>query len=115
MRAAYYMAYDAASCEYIKLNDKKIDERLKNGPELVSAKFVIPYPPGFPILVPGQVVTESTVTFMRKLDVKEIHGYNGQRGLEVLRTEALAAHMRVASARSSRVVNNTTFAEARSV
>src|SRR6185312_418804 len=47
MRAAYYMAYDAESCEYLKLNDKRIDERLKNGPELVSAKFVIPYPPGF--------------------------------------------------------------------
>jgi arginine decarboxylase len=46
MRSAYYMAYDAASCEYLKLNDKRVDERLKNGPELVSAKFVIPYPPG---------------------------------------------------------------------
>ena len=28
--------------------------RLKNGPELVSANFVIPYPPGFPIMVPGR-------------------------------------------------------------
>ena len=31
----------------------EIDKRLKNGPELVSANFVIPYPPGFPIMVPG--------------------------------------------------------------
>ena len=36
--AAYYMAYDPASCEYIKLNDAKIDERLKRGPELVSSE-----------------------------------------------------------------------------
>src|SRR5690349_459407 len=92
MRAAYYMAYDAASCEYIKLNDKKIDERLKNGPELVSAKFVIPYPPGFPIMVPGQVVTAETIAFMRKLDVKEIHGFNASKGLELLNPQALAAH-----------------------
>ena len=92
MRAAYYMAYDAASCEYIKLNDRKIDERLENGPELVSAKFVIPYPPGFPIMVPGQVVTAETIAFMRKLDVKEIHGFNANRGLELLRAEALASH-----------------------
>ncbi|MGE5666982.1 MAG: decarboxylase [Betaproteobacteria bacterium] len=92
MRAAYYMAYDAASCEYIKLNDKQIDERLKNGPELVSAKFVIPYPPGFPIMVPGQVITPETIAFMRKLDVKEIHGFNATRGLELLKPEALAAH-----------------------
>ena len=91
MRAAYYMAYDAASCEYIKLNDKQIDERLKNGPELVSAKFVIPYPPGFPIMVPGQVITAETITFMRKLDVKEIHGFNAARGLELLKPAALAA------------------------
>jgi len=92
MRAAYYMAYDAASCEYIKLNDKKIDERIKNGPELVSSKFVIPYPPGFPIMVPGQVITAETIAFMRKLDVKEIHGFNAAKGLELLRPEALAKH-----------------------
>ena len=55
MREAYYMAYDAANCEYVKLDSKAIDERLAEGPELVSAKFVIPYPPGFPIMVPGQV------------------------------------------------------------
>jgi arginine decarboxylase len=91
MRAAYYMAYDEANCEYIKLNDKQIDERLKNGPELVSAKFVIPYPPGFPIMVPGQVITPETITFMRKLDVKEIHGFNAARGLELIKPSVLAA------------------------
>jgi arginine decarboxylase len=90
MRAAYYMAYDAGSREYLKLNDKKIDDRLKNGPELVSAKFVIPYPPGFPIMVPGQVITPETIAFMRKLDVKEIHGFNAAMGLELLKPEALA-------------------------
>jgi len=58
---------------------------------VVSAKFVIPYPPGFPILVPGQVVTQGTITFMRKLDVKEIHGYNAAMGLECLKPEALSA------------------------
>jgi arginine decarboxylase len=95
MRSAFYMAADPDGCEYVKLNGKEIDERIANGPELVSAKFVIPYPPGFPILVPGQVITDATVTFMRKLDVKEIHGYNAQRGLEVIRSDALATHMGV--------------------
>ena len=57
------------------LNSAEMDERLKKGPELVSANFVIPYPPGFPIMVPGQVLTKETIDFMRKLDVKEIHGY----------------------------------------
>ena len=91
MREAYYMAYDAANCEYIKLASPEIDKRLANGPELVSAKFVIPYPPGFPIMVPGQVITKEIITFMRKLDVKEIHGFNATLGLELLKPAALAA------------------------
>ncbi len=89
MREAFYLAYDAPSLEYVKLNSKDVDERLKNGPEMVSAKFVIPYPPGFPIMVPGQVITQETITFMRKLDVKEIHGFNASLGLELLTPQAL--------------------------
>jgi arginine decarboxylase len=91
MREAYYLAYDAAAREYVMLNSKEVDERLKNGPEMVSAKFVIPYPPGFPIMVPGQVITKETITFMRKLDVKEIHGYQAALGLELLSPKALGA------------------------
>src|SRR5881628_3568489 len=92
MREAYYMAYDAANCEYEKLDSKTVDDRLAKGPELVSAKFVIPYPPGFPIMVPGQVVTKEIITFMRKLDVKEIHGYDARKGLELLKPDALTKH-----------------------
>lgn len=55
------------------------------GPQLVSANFVIPYPPGFPIMVPGQVIHAHTIKFMRKLDVKEIHGYNAARGLKLIK------------------------------
>ena len=90
IRSGFYSAYDAAGCEYIRLNDPEIDRRLKSGPELVSANFVIPYPPGFPIMVPGQVITQETIDFMRKLDVKEIHGYDAREGLKLVRTEALA-------------------------
>jgi len=91
VRPAFFMAYDEAHCEFVRLGSKEIDERLKHGPELVSANFVIPYPPGFPIMVPGQVITEATIAFMRKLDVKEIHGYHAAQGLKLLRPDALAA------------------------
>jgi len=91
IREAYYMAYGAANCEYITLHSAEIDTRLAKGPEMVSAKFVIPYPPGFPIMVPGQVVTKEIITFMRKLDVKEIHGYSAGKGLELLKPDALAS------------------------
>jgi arginine decarboxylase len=90
IRGGFYTAYDAAGCEYIRLADPEIDQRLTDGPDLVSANFVIPYPPGFPIMVPGQVITRETIDFMRKLDVKEIHGYDASEGLKLVRADALA-------------------------
>ena len=90
MREAYFMANDPANTEYVLLNSQEVDRRLEEGPPLVSAKFVVPYPPGFPIIVPGQIITREIVDFMRKLDVQEIHGYNAARGLELLTMEALS-------------------------
>ena len=86
---AFFAAYEEDDCEYLPLMSPEIDERLKNGPELVSANFVIPYPPGFPIMVPGQVIDADTIGFMRKLDVKEIHGYNATRGLKLIKLSAI--------------------------
>src|SRR5436190_2112593 len=84
MRTAFYMAYDHDGCEHIKLMSPEIDKRIASGPPLVSAHFVIPYPPGFPIMVPGQVIKADTIEFMRKLDVKEIHGYDATLGLKLI-------------------------------
>ncbi len=84
MRTAFFAAYREEQCEHIKLSSPEIDKRLKEGPELVSANFVIPYPPGFPIMVPGQVINAQTIEFMRKLDVKEIHGFSAALGLKLL-------------------------------
>ncbi len=84
MRAAFFAAYRADQCEHLTLSSPEIDKRLKEGPELVSANFVIPYPPGFPIMVPGQVINAQTIEFMRKLDVKEIHGFSAALGLKLL-------------------------------
>src|SRR3989454_1139431 len=89
MRAGFYAAYDETGCEYLPLNSPDVDARLATGPELVSASFVIPYPPGFPIMVPGQVLDAGTIGFMRKLDVKEIHGFEASRGLKLLKPSAL--------------------------
>jgi arginine decarboxylase len=92
MREAFFMAYGAEDCEFVRLASPEIDQRLKNGPPMISANFVIPYPPGFPIMVPGQVITDDTIAFMRKLDVKEIHGYQAALGLKLLKPSALTAH-----------------------
>src|SRR5437773_930760 len=84
MRSAFFAAYREKQCEHINLFSPEVDKRLKDSPELVSANFVIPYPPGFPIMVPGQVIDAETIGFMRKLDVKEIHGYSAALGLKLL-------------------------------
>ncbi|UHQ20088.1 hypothetical protein LVB87_02705 [Lysobacter sp. KIS68-7] len=90
MRPAFFMAYDEDNCEFVRLASDEVDKRLKEGPEMVSANFVIPYPPGFPIMVPGQVITGDTITYMRKLDVKEIHGYHAAQGLKLIKPSALS-------------------------
>jgi arginine decarboxylase len=90
MRPAFFMAYDEDNCEFVRLASEDVDKRLKEGPDMVSANFVIPYPPGFPIMVPGQVITADTITYMRKLDVKEIHGYHAAQGLKLIKPDALA-------------------------
>ncbi|MBZ9654838.1 decarboxylase [Phyllobacterium lublinensis] len=94
IRTAFFGAYDPAICEYVPLFGAECDRRLREGPEMVSANFVIPYPPGFPIMVPGQVLTQETIDFMRKLDVKEIHGYEKAKGLKLLLPDAITAKVR---------------------
>ena len=54
-----------------------------------TANFVIPYPPGFPIMAPGQAIGSSAIPF-RKLDAKEIHGYHAAQGPKLLKPDVLA-------------------------
>lgn len=88
IRRAFFLAYDEENCDYLDLNGS-IKEAMDGGREVVSASFIIPYPPGFPILVPGQVVSHEILAFMRALDVSEIHGYRADLGLRVFTDAAL--------------------------
>ncbi len=88
IRTAFFLSYDENNCDYLDLHGS-IRQAMEAGQEVVSASFIIPYPPGFPILVPGQVVSEEILAFMRALDVNEIHGYRPDLGLRVFTTEAL--------------------------
>ncbi|MBW4708352.1 aminotransferase class I/II-fold pyridoxal phosphate-dependent enzyme [Roseobacter sp. YSTF-M11] len=90
IRSAFFLAYNEEKCDYLDINGS-LGDALKAGEEVVSASFIIPYPPGFPILVPGQVVSEEILAFMLALDVSEIHGYRPDLGLRVFTQEALQA------------------------
>jgi len=89
IRSAFFLAYDEENCEYMTIDEATIGKAMKSGRELVSASFVTPYPPGFPVLVPGQVVSEAILAFIRALDVKEIHGYQPEIGLQLFTEETL--------------------------
>ena len=88
MRSAFYAGYEESDREHLLIG--MAGRRLAEGRTLVSTTFVVPYPPGFPVLVPGQVVSKEIVYFLAQLDVKEIHGYNPELGLSVFTETALA-------------------------
>ena len=90
IRTAFFLSYNEENCDYMPLSDRTMDEAMANGRELVSASFIIPYPPGFPILVPGQVISPGILAFMRALDVTEIHGYRPELGLRIFTDAALS-------------------------
>ena len=87
VRRAFYLSYDDANCEYLSTDE--VFEKLDNDIEVVSATFVTPYPPGFPVLVPGQVFSREILTFIRELDTPEIHGYKPENGFRVYTEKAI--------------------------
>jgi arginine decarboxylase len=87
VRRAFYLSYDDTNCEY--LTGEQIDERIDSGVDVVSATFVTPYPPGFPVLVPGQLFSRQVLEFMRDLDTREIHGYAPNFGYRVYTEKAI--------------------------
>jgi arginine decarboxylase len=87
VRKAFFLSYDHTMCEYLLADE--VEQRMESGESVVSATFVTPYPPGFPVLVPGQVFSEEILSFMRSLDTPEIHGYEARLGYRVYTSKAL--------------------------
>ncbi|GAB7070448.1 ornithine decarboxylase [Mycobacterium hodleri] len=87
VRRAFYLSYDDTNCEY--LTGDEVFDRLDNDLDVVSATFVTPYPPGFPVLVPGQLFSREILTFIRDLDTPEIHGYTPDVGYRVYTQKAI--------------------------
>ena len=83
LRSAFYDGQKRGGVEHVP--HAELERRVAAGLKPVSAGFVTPYPPGFPVLVPGQVVTQDVLDFMSVLDTREIHGYDGGRGYRIIR------------------------------
>ena len=87
VRRAFYLSYNDSYCEY--LTPDEVEQRVANGDQVVSTTYVTPYPPGFPVLVPGQVFSPQILAFMRSLDTPEVHGYRPDLGYRVYVDKAL--------------------------
>ena len=87
VRKAFYLAYNDSFCEYLMPDE--VEQRVGSGDQVVSTTYVTPYPPGFPVLVPGQVFSQQILSFMRSLDTPEIHGYRADLGYRVYVDKAL--------------------------
>lgn len=84
MRTAHYQGIDEDNVEFVPLSSETI-QQVASGKRWVSASFVTPYPPGFPVIVPGQIITPEILRYFQHIKVKEIHGYNFEHGFKVFR------------------------------
>lgn len=91
IRAAYFEGFDEGNVAYLPLATDTV-QQVQAGRQWVSASFVTPYPPGFPVIVPGQVITAEILAFFQHIKVKEIHGFSFERGFKVFRDDYFAQH-----------------------
>lgn len=88
IRKAYYDAYDQERIDYIPIDESTI-EKAKVGEKWVSASFVTPYPPGFPLLVPGQIIDLPMLEYLADIINDEIHGLSKENGAKVFKQSFL--------------------------
>ena len=89
MRTPFFLAYDAENCTHVKLHGKEIDDLVKTRPGGLG-EVRDPLSSGLPDHGARPGHHRGDHHFMRKLDVKEIHGYQAALGLELIKPEKLA-------------------------
>ena len=88
MRQAFYAGFKPQNISYVLINQDSL-AAAQQGQTWVSASYVTPYPPGFPVLVPGQIIDAPLLSYLATLKIKEIHGYHESLGLKILDERAL--------------------------
>jgi arginine decarboxylase len=83
MREAFFEGYDSENIEYFTV--EKLGEVLESGQQPVGATFIVPVPPGYPMIAPGQLVTMETITFLKALNPNEILGLDPDLGVRVFK------------------------------
>lgn len=82
IRKAYFAGFSPEAVTHVPLSAVSLAS-IEAGRQWVSASFVTPYPPGFPVIVPGQIITAEIFRFFENVKVKEIHGFHAELGFKV--------------------------------
>ncbi|MCP9890650.1 hypothetical protein KBY57_06205 [Cyanobium sp. Aljojuca 7D2] len=88
-RLATSLAKREGAIRFINL-DLDIIKDIEGGKIFVSACMVTPYPPGYPVLLPGQIVTSEAVRYLLAIEGQEVHGYDQELGLQIFSANALS-------------------------
>ena len=81
-RRAYFAGLDDSNVTNLPLSADALAQ-LRAGAQWVSASFVTPYPPGFPVLMPGQIITPEIFKTFQVLKIREVHGFHDELGFRV--------------------------------
>ena len=77
--------FDSDVVQYYSIDE--LGEMVNAGKEVVGASFVVPVPPGYPMIAPGQCVTKETITFLQALNPSEILGLDPELGVRTFKEE----------------------------
>jgi arginine decarboxylase len=89
-RRAYFDGLDDTRVMHVPLSAASLAQ-IREGAQWVSAGFVTPYPPGFPVLMPGQVISADIFHTFQTLKIREVHGFHPELGFRVLHPAYLAS------------------------
>lgn len=85
------------AAQFVRLDESLLDA-VRQGEGYASATYVTPYPPGFPVLVPSQVVTPEILQYLLTLEHGEVHGLTSTGGV----SHAFLIHLNPADSRADR-------------
>lgn len=88
IRAAYYQARVQGATSYL-MPTEDVARLIESNAQYVSALLVTPYPPGYPILLPGQIISADIIRYILLVKNYEIHGYDQCLGLLIFTDEGL--------------------------
>ncbi|MFN9630578.1 MAG: aminotransferase class I/II-fold pyridoxal phosphate-dependent enzyme [Cyanobacteriota bacterium] len=90
LRKACILSREPGATDYL-LPTEELAQQVEAGRLLISAGIVTPYPPGYPVLLPGQVISADSLRYLALVKDQEVHGYDEVLGLQVFTPQVLGS------------------------